>query len=106
VERIYQRLRREHGFDGSYSAVRNYVAKRRKEIRAELRDKAKHLDGNLPQVHLPGQEAEVDFHEVAVHVDGEVMDCWLFTLRLSFSAKAVHRPVDRTNSVSYTLAFG
>lgn len=45
----------------------------------------------MPQIHLPGQEAEVDFHEVAVRVDGELMDCWLFMLRLSFSAKAVHR---------------
>ena len=92
VERICQRLAREHGFAGaSYSAVRDYVAKRRKEIRAEVRDRAKHLDGNVPQIHLPGQEAEVDFHEVAVSVAGQLMDCWLFTLRLSFSAKAVHR---------------
>jgi hypothetical protein len=58
----------------------------------------------VPQVHKPGEEAEVDFAEVWVRVDGKPLQCHLFTLRLSYSGKAVHRPVDRTIGVSYVLA--
>jgi hypothetical protein len=36
-------------------------------------------------------EAEVDFGEVAVRLRGTLVTCFLFSLRLSFSGKAVHR---------------
>jgi transposase len=51
----------------------------------------RHLTGMVPQVHLPGEEAEVDFADVFVRLAGEVVKCHLFTLRLSYSGKAVHR---------------
>ena len=64
IERIYQRLAIEHDFtDASYSAVRNYVARRRPEILAEARAGHQHLQGMVPQIHAPGEEAEVDFCE-------------------------------------------
>jgi hypothetical protein len=59
----------------------------------------------VPQVHLPGEEAEVDFADVWVRLAGEVVKCHLFTLRMSYSGKAVHRPVDRTIGVSYVWAW-
>jgi hypothetical protein len=92
VERIQKRLAEEHDFDRvSYSTLRDYVRKRRPEIAAEDRDGRRHLDGMVPQAHLPGEEAEVDFADVWVRVAGEAVKCHLFTLRLCYSGKAVHR---------------
>ncbi|MFB9739403.1 IS21 family transposase [Streptomyces thermocoprophilus] len=92
VERIVKRLAEEHDFDqASYSSVRNYVRKRRPEIVAEAKEGRRHLEGMVPQMHLPGEEAEVDFADVWVRVAGEAVKCHLFTLRLSYSGKAVHR---------------
>jgi hypothetical protein len=41
-----------------------------------------------------------DVGEVAVRMRGMLVTCFLFSLWLSFSGKAVHRPIDRTNGVS------
>ncbi|MFJ9775751.1 hypothetical protein ACIRVF_31680 [Kitasatospora sp. NPDC101157] len=51
----------------------------------------RHLDGTVPQAKAPGQEAEVDFADVWVDLAGERVKCVLFTLRMSYSCKAVHR---------------
>ncbi|WBB93665.1 IS21 family transposase [Verrucosispora sp. WMMC514] len=92
IERICQRLAVEHDFtDASYSTVRNYVARRRPQILAEAREGRGHLDGMVPQIHPPGEEAEVDFAEAFAVVGGTQMKCYLFTLRMSHSGKAVHR---------------
>jgi hypothetical protein len=73
----------------SYSAVRDYVARRRPEIRIEEgRGPAKVF---VPQHHPPGQDAEVDFGELWVRLAGVMTKCFLFVLRLSYSGKAVHR---------------
>jgi hypothetical protein len=45
----------------------------------------------VPQTHQPGAEAEVDFGDVWVDLAGKHTHCFLFTLRLSYSGKAVHR---------------
>jgi transposase len=92
MRRIYDRLVVEYGFDQAcYSTVCSYVGRRRPEIEAEAREGRAHLDGTVPQVHEPGAEAEVDFADVWVRLAGEPARCHMFTLRLSFSGKAVHR---------------
>lgn len=90
VKRIFDRLIDEHAMiDVSYQVVRAYVALRKPEIRTEAgRGPAEVF---VPQSHRPGQEAEVDFGEVAVRLRGTMVTCFLFSLRLSFSGKAVHR---------------
>ncbi|MEU3725314.1 hypothetical protein [Streptomyces sp. NPDC031705] len=96
ARRIYQRLAQKHGFDEvSYSTVSDYVAVRRPEIETEAREGHRQLVGMVPQVHLPGEEAEVDFADVWVRLAGTVTKCHLFTLRLSYSGKAVHFPPAR-----------
>lgn len=91
IERISQRLRSERGFaDASYSTVRAYVNRRRREI-AEETGQGPPPEGTVPQTHEPGAEAEVDFCDVWVRLAGEPTRCHLFTLRLSYSGKAVHR---------------
>ena len=90
ITRIFDRLCREHDMtDVSYPVVRAYVARRRPEIRAEhgRADTA----AFIPQTRLPGREAEVDFGEISVWLRGELVNCHLFSLRMSYSGKAVHR---------------
>jgi len=92
IERICQRLAVEYDFrEASYTAVRDYVAWRRPELAAQARVGRAHLAGMVPQLHEPGAEAEVDFCEALVFVAGKPMKAYLFTLRLSYSGKSVHR---------------
>jgi transposase len=90
ITRIFDRLCSEHGMtDISYPVVRAYVARRRPEIRT----KHGRTDASafIPQSHLPGREAEVDFGEISFRLRGELVTCHPFSLRMSYSGKAVHR---------------
>ncbi|GAA2287133.1 transposase [Streptomyces ruber] len=90
AKRIFDRLLEEYGArDVSYGMVRAYVARRRQEVRREagLGPAAVFV----PQSHAPGAEAEVDFGDVHIVLAGEPTRAFLFSLRLSYSGKAVHR---------------
>ena len=90
ARRILARLVDEHAMtELTYSCVRDYVARRRPEIWAAAGRAVQ--DAFVPQTHEPGAEAEVDFADLWVDLDGTRTKCFLFTLRLSFSGKAVHR---------------
>ncbi|PVC80849.1 IS21 family transposase [Streptomyces sp. CS014] len=89
VKRIYDRLLDEHAADVSYQMVRGYVAVRRAEIRLQAGKGV--VDAFVPQTHRPGAEAEVDFGDVTVNLAGELVTCYLFAFRMSYSGKAVHR---------------
>ncbi|MFF1359159.1 hypothetical protein [Streptomyces sp. NPDC058297] len=89
ITRIFHRLIEEHGADVSYQMVRRYVADRKPEILAAS-GKAP-VEAFVPQTHSPAMEAEVDFGDVTVRLAGELVTCYLFSLRLSYSGKAVHR---------------
>ena len=45
---------------------------------------------SIPQTHLAGAEAEVDFGEFYSTIAGLVVKCWMFVMRLSHSGKAFH----------------
>lgn len=61
--RICQRLASEYGFtECGRTTIYSYVARRRPEIVAEAREGRTHLEGMVPQLHLPGEEAEVLRH--------------------------------------------
>ncbi|MEV4927795.1 IS21 family transposase [Streptomyces roseoverticillatus] len=90
AQRVFDRLVDEHGAgDISYPMVRLYVKSRRAEVRREagLGPQAMFV----PQTHFPGAEAEVDFGEFHTVLAGKMTKVYLFSLRLSFSGKAVHR---------------
>jgi len=53
VKRIYNRLRKEHDYKGSYSSVKRYVAIKKLEMK-------KHKESFLPLAH-PSGHAQVDF---------------------------------------------
>jgi len=89
ARRVLARLVEEHdAVELSYSTVRDYVAKRRPQIAAEA---GRPLEsGFVPQTHPPAAEGEVDFHDLWVILRGVKTKTALFTMRLSFSARAAH----------------
>jgi transposase len=83
ARRVWQRLVAEEGAQVAESTVRAFVARTRAEMSAG-REVA------VPQTHLPGAEAEVDFGEFRCLVAGVVVRLYMFVMRLSFSGRAVH----------------
>lgn len=100
AKRVFDRLLDEQDAAGmvSYWMVREYVATRRREIRIEAGHEP--ADAFVPQEHLPGREAEVDFGEVVIRLRGVLVTCALFSLRLSYSGKAVAGSAATTSSRS------
>jgi transposase len=64
--------------------VSRYVAKRRVELGLDQQEVL------VPQTHLPGAEAEVDFGEFYATVAGVWIKLWMFVMRLSHSGRAFH----------------
>jgi transposase len=95
IRRIFERLAQEYGFADrvSYSTVQNYVNLRRPQIAAERAAQRSVLPGMVPQLHEPGAEAEVDFCDAWVRIgdSAEPVRIHLFSLRLSYSGRAIHR---------------
>jgi transposase len=84
ARRVWQRLVAEHGATVSEVTVSRHVARRRLELGLV------HVDVAIPQTHLPGAEAEVDFGEFLAVIGGVPVKCWLFVMRLSNSGRAFH----------------
>ena len=84
ARRVWQRLVAEHRASVSEVTVSRYVARRRAEFGLDRVEVA------VPQAHLPGAEAEVDFGEFHAMVAGVLVKVWLFVLRLSCSGRAFH----------------
>jgi transposase len=74
AQRIWERLREEHGFQGCYSSVKQAVRKWRQERQEVF----------LPLSHPPG-EAQVDFGEALVKVTGQPRKVALFVMTLPYS---------------------
>ena len=84
ARRIWQRLVAEHGAGLAEVTVSRYVARRRAELGL---DKVQVM---VPQAHLPGAEAEVDFGEFHAQVAGVLLKLRMFVMRLSCSGRAFH----------------
>ena len=87
--RIRERLLDEHQLVVAYSTVRDYVREARPRIAAEAGRQLAEVF--VPQTHPAGAEAEVDFADLWIVLAGVKTKVFLFTLRLSYSGKAVHR---------------
>jgi transposase len=84
ARRVWQRLVAEHDATLAEVTVSRYVAHRRIELGLDQREVS------IPQTHLAGAEAEVDFGEFYATIAGAVIKCWMFVMRLSHSGKAFH----------------
>jgi transposase len=90
ARRVLDRLIDEHTLtEITYSTVRDYVRDRRPQIWAEAGRSPEEV--YIAQVHEPGAQAEVDFADLWVVLEGVKTKVFLFTFRLSYSGKAVHR---------------
>jgi transposase len=85
ARRIFERLVDEHDADVSESTVRRYVGSIKKTRTLSLPDVC------VPQTHLLGEEAEVDFGQVHFMLDGILVIAWMFVMRLSASGRGFHR---------------
>jgi transposase len=74
ARRIFERLRDEHGYQGGLSIVKQAVASWR------LRS----AEVFIPLAHPPG-EAQVDFGEAEIHLDGQPAKVALFVMTLPYS---------------------
>src|SRR5690348_4851075 len=84
ARRVWQRLVAEHGATLAEVTVSRYVARRRAELGLDQ------IEVTVPQAHLPGAEAEVDFAEFCAQVAGTLIKLWMFVMRLSCSGRAFH----------------
>ena len=74
---IFQRLQEEHGFTGTYSAVRRFVHQL----------EPTHPDVTIRIERQPGEEAQVDFGYAGLMLDtdGQRRRAWAFVMTLSYS---------------------
>ena len=84
ARRIWQRLVDERGATVAESTVRAFVGRLRRELESGS------MAVTIPQLHPPGEEAEVDFGGVSVWLDGVLTELSMFVMRLSHSGRAVH----------------
>jgi transposase len=77
-KQIYKAIRKA-GYSGAESTVRYYVS----QIRKEMKRPAIYL----PLTFNPGEDAQVDWGEATVVIDGETVVVQLFVMRLCYSRK-------------------
>jgi transposase len=88
--RIYQRLVEEMGFKGAAVTVRLYVKKQKMLL-------GRTQTVYVPQTYLPGEEAEVDWYEAQVIINGLQQKLYFFEMRACYSGREFHM-------ASYTLS--
>jgi transposase len=96
-ERVYQRLKQEHNYQGSSATVRNYVYRQRKILGLKLK-------AFIIQAHDPGIEAEVDWYEIQVDFPTERKKIYIFQMRACFSGREFHIAFHRQNQQAFIEA--
>jgi len=81
LEIDWERLQAEEGFTGAESTVRKYVGRRRRELGLNVKEVY------IEQEHQPGREAQVDFGEADVKLDGVLITVHLLLVRCCYSGK-------------------
>lgn len=82
AKRVWRRLVDEHGLEVAETTVRDHVRRRRRELGQGPREVF------VPQIHAPGQTAEVDWGEADVDLAGARTRVHLFFMRSCFSGAA------------------
>src|SRR5215216_3647565 len=88
--RIHRQLV-EEGYEVGLTTVRDYLREKRRR-QAEV---------FIPLVHRPGDEAQVDFFEVAVEEGGHRRKAWKFVMRLMYSGKDFVWLYERCDQLSF-----
>jgi transposase len=98
AQRVFQDLRVGHGFTGSYSAIKRFVAK----LRRSAPQRVWRVECE------PGQELQIDFMAGPMLPDprrpGKRKRCWILRAVLSYSRKGYSEAVWRQDSESFLRA--
>ncbi len=101
-QRIFIRLVQERGFEGAESTVRRFVAARRREL-------GRGPDVFVPQSHVAGEIAEVDWFEAQVDFLEGRKKVYFFQMRSCYSGRifvaAFFRQTQQAFLEAHTLAF-
>lgn len=79
------------GYSVSERTVRSYLAEKRRQT-AEV---------YIPLIHRAGEEAQVDFFEVLVDIDGRRRKAWKFLMRLMYSSRDFIHLYDRCDRACF-----
>jgi transposase len=90
-KKMFEQLRDEHGFKGSYRTVCDYVQQRRPIIKEEKATRYERLE------HPPG-ESQVDFGNMTVVTDGNYKDIKVLILSFPYSNAGFAYPLPAENS--------
>lgn len=91
ARRIYHRLKKEKGYTGGESTIRNMV----KEMRP------KYKEAFMPLEFDPGEAAQVDWGEATIYLKGVKTKIQLFCYRLCYSADIYVKAFHRQNQESF-----
>lgn len=90
ARRLYQQLLAEE-YEVSETTVNTYFREK----------KRKDLEVYIPLVHRIGEEAQVDFFEVTVELNGQRCKRWMFLMRLMYSGKDFAWLYEHCDQVSF-----
>jgi transposase len=93
-KRVYERLINEYAFCGAEVTARNYVYQRRKELSISAK-------AFVPQVYMPGAEAEVDWYEAMVDFPAGREKVYVFQMRACYSGKEFHMAFRHQNQQAF-----
>jgi transposase len=93
-KRIYERLVKEYNFCGAEVTARNYAYKKRKELFISKK-------AFVPQVHMPGVEAEVDWYEAMVDFPTCRTKIYIFQMRACCSGREFHLAFSHQNQQAF-----
>lgn len=88
--RIHRELMKE-GYKVGITLVQDYLREERR-LKAEV---------YVPLKHYPGDEAQVDFFQVSVDINGKRKKLWLFVMRLMYSGLDYVRIYERCDQLSF-----
>ncbi len=88
--RLHRQLR-EEGYEIGVTTVRGYFREWRRQ----------RMEGFIPLVHRPGEEAQVDFFEVTVELCGAARTAWKLLIRLPYSGRDFVWIYDRCDQLSF-----
>jgi transposase len=93
-KRIYERLVEEQSYQGSEVTVRNYAYQKRKELGVGVKV-------FIPQIHLPGEEGEVDWYEAMVDFPSGRSKVYVFQMRACHSGREFHQAFSHQNQQAF-----
>ncbi|MDA3961566.1 MAG: IS21 family transposase [Planctomycetota bacterium] len=90
AQRIFERLRAEHGYSGGYTIVKDYVRAQKRRTKERF----------VPLTHDPGM-AQVDFGEAVVRMRGVEVKAHIFAIELPYSNHVFYRayPAENTEAL-------